>query len=242
MLDDIARWHGAATQKELRAGVAEAGGYSQRIRALETCGKPVAMVVHGQALGGGLELALGGQYRVAVDDPALRMALPEAGIGLMPGAGATQRLIRILGMNAALPYLLDGAPLTLTDALAGGVVHAAAADGAQALATARQWIVAGGDPVAPWDVKGFKLPGGGPHSPAGYRLFGPAIAARLAGTERLPGFGNILKAVHEGAQVPIDTGLRIETRYFFNTARSPEAKVKIEAFFASRAARARAPA
>lgn len=242
MLDDIARWRLAQSQDQLRAGVAEAGGYSRRIRALETCGKPLAVVIHGLALGGGLELALGGHYRVAVDDPALRMALPEAGIGLMPGAGATQRLIRMIGINAALPYLLDGAPIALADALAGGIVHAAAGDGAQAVERARQWILANGDPIAPWDVKGFRLPGGGPHTSAGYQIFGPAMAARRAGGQEMPGIGNILKAVHEGAQVPMDAGLRIETRYFFNTARSPEAHAKIEAFFASRPTRPKADA
>ncbi|RJG54121.1 enoyl-CoA hydratase/isomerase family protein [Sphingobium terrigena] len=242
MLDDIARWREAESQDDLRAAVAEAGGYSQRIRAIETCGKPVAVIVHGQALGGGLELALAGHYRVAVDDATLRLALPEASIGLMPGAGATQRLIRMIGINAALPYLLDGTPLTLSDALAGGVVHAAATDGPQALKTARQWILTSGDPVAPWDVKGFKLPGGGSHSPAAYQFFGPAMAARLAEADQSPGIGNILKAVYEGAQVPIDAGLRIETRYFFNTARSPDAKAKIDAFFARRSTRNKATA
>lgn len=242
MLEDIARWRIAQSQEELRAAIAEAGGYSRRIRALETCGKPLAAIVHGLTLGGGLELGLGAHYRIAVDDPTLRLALPEAGIGLMPGAGATQRLIRIIGMTAALPHLLDGAPFALVDALAGGIVHAAANDAAQALERARQWILAGGDPVAPWDVKGFRLPGGGPHTQAGYQIFGPAMAARLAGPQDMPGIGNILKAVHEGAQVPMDAGLRIETRYFFNTARSTQAKAKIEAFFASRAARTKAPA
>src|SRR3546814_4113823 len=85
-----------------------AGGFSQRIRAIETCGKPVAAVIAGLALGGGLELALGCHFRVAVDDPKLRLALPEASIGLMPGAGGTQRLSRLIGVNAAMPYLLDG--------------------------------------------------------------------------------------------------------------------------------------
>ena len=68
------------------------------------------------------------------------------------------------------------------------------------------------------------------------------MAARVVDADPSPGIVNILKAVYEGTQVPIDAGLRIETRYFFNTARSPEAKTKIDAFFASRPAREKASA
>src|SRR3546814_3126806 len=77
---DMARWRAAETEEEKRAGALDAGGFSQRIRAIETCGKPVAAVIAGLALGGGLELALGCHFRVAVDDPKLRLALPEASI------------------------------------------------------------------------------------------------------------------------------------------------------------------
>src|SRR3546814_5537178 len=71
-----------------------------------------------------LELALGCHFRVAVDDPKLRLALPEASIGLMPGAGGTQRLSRLIGVNAAMPYLLDGKVISPAEALAGGIFHA----------------------------------------------------------------------------------------------------------------------
>lgn len=235
MLGDIARWREARSQDELRVGVAEAGAYSERLRALEACGKPIVAVVHGTTLGGGLELALACHHRIAVDDAMLSMALPEANIGLMPGAGATQRLIRTLGMMGAMPYLLDGKPLSTEQALEGGVLHATAQTRDDAIDKARGWIAQSSAYVAPWDVKGFTLPGGGPHTPAAYQFFGPAIAARLSDVGHAPGIGNILKSVYEGALVPLDAGLRIETRYFFNTARSPEAQVAIEAFFARRA-------
>jgi 3-hydroxyacyl-CoA dehydrogenase/enoyl-CoA hydratase/3-hydroxybutyryl-CoA epimerase len=235
MLGDIARWRQARSQDELGAGVAQAGAYSQKLRALETCGKPIVAVVHGTTLGGGLELALACHHRVAIDDDMLSMALPEASIGLMPGAGATQRLIRTLGVVGAIPYLLDGEPLSAEVALEGGVLHASARTRDDAMEKARSWIAQSGAHAAPWDVRGFKLPSGGPHTPAAYQVFGPAIAARLSGAARAPGTGNILKSIYEGAQVPIDAALRIETRYFFNTARSAEAQVAIEAFFARKA-------
>src|SRR3546814_13724866 len=105
---DRARWRAAETEEEKRADALDAGGFSQRIRAIETCGKPVAAVIAGLALGGGLDLALGCHFRVAVDDPTLRLALPEASIGLMPGAGRTQRRSRLIGGHAAMPHLRAG--------------------------------------------------------------------------------------------------------------------------------------
>ncbi|MCL6692354.1 enoyl-CoA hydratase-related protein [Pseudomonas sp. R3.Fl] len=228
------RWRAARDQQALRQGLVESSSLSRRLRALETCGKPVAAAINGMALGGGLELALACHYRVAVDDPKLRLAFPETGVGLLPGAGGTQRLMRLIGIEAALPYLLDGVPITADAALAGGILHARVpAD--SLLDTARRWVLEHPQAQAPWDDPAFKLPGGGPHSPQGYRGFAPAIAARLAnsGADH-PALGNVLKCVYEGAQVPIDAGLRIESRYFFNTVRSPRAEAMARTFFISR--------
>ncbi|MGE4303993.1 MAG: enoyl-CoA hydratase-related protein [Novosphingobium sp.] len=229
---DIARWRAATAAGKPAEGVSDAGGFSTRVRAIETCGKPVVAAIAGHALGGGLELALGCHYRVAVDDPAPLLALPEASLGLIPGGGGTQRLLRLMGLNAALPYLLDGTPISPGDALASGVIHAVV-PAVQLIETARRWILDGGDAIAPWDKKGFQIPGGGPHGAAGYLTFGPAMAARRAGPAgRAAATANILKVVYEGAQVPIDAGLRIESRYFFNTAHSDDAVAKIEKFMA----------
>ncbi|MGU1062084.1 enoyl-CoA hydratase-related protein [Pseudomonas aeruginosa] len=228
------RWRAAHHQEALRQGLAESSSLSRRLRALETCGKPVAAAINGMALGGGLELALACHYRVAVDDPKLRLAFPETGVGLLPGAGGTQRLIRLLGIEAALPHLLDGTPITADAALAGGIVHARVPAGAL-LETARRWVLEHPQAQAPWDDPAFKLPGGGPHSSQGYRSFAPAIAGRLVGAGAdHPAVGNVLKCVYEGAQVPIDAGLRIESRYFFNTVRSPRAEAMARTFFMSR--------
>ncbi|WP_336969761.1 enoyl-CoA hydratase/isomerase family protein [Sphingobium aromaticiconvertens] len=235
MLGDIERWRGCDTPEERAVGVADAGGLSRRIRALETCGKPIVGIVEGLALGGGLELVLGCHHRLVVDNPDLKLSFPEVGIGLLPGAGGTQRLPRLIGLLAAMPYLLDAAPISLADAIAGGIFHRALP--ADALTdAARRWILDGGSAVAPWDEKGFKLPGGGPNTPSGYAQFGPAIAARLAGGHATAPAA-ILKCLYEGVQVPIDAGLRIENRYFFNTARSEEAAERIQSFLQSRSSR-----
>jgi enoyl-CoA hydratase len=233
------RWRAARSQDELRQGLAESGSLSRHLRALETCGKPVAAAIAGVALGGGLELALACHYRVAVDDPELRLAFPESGVGLLPGAGGTQRLIRLIGIDAALAHLLDGQPITPAAALNGAVLHARVPAEAL-LETARRWVLDNPEAQAPWDAKEFRLPGGGPHTLQGYRSFAPAIAARQADSAAdYPAIGNILKCVYEGAQVPIDAGLRIESRYFFNTVRSPQAKAMANTFFIARQALAR---
>ncbi|HSV70711.1 MAG TPA: enoyl-CoA hydratase-related protein [Methylibium sp.] len=239
LLAEIERWRAARSQDELRRGIAESGSWSRRLRALETCGKPVAAAIHGPALGGGLELALACHHRVAVDDPTLRLALPEASVGLLPGAGGTQRLPRLIGLAASLPHLLDGLPIAPAAALAGGVLHALVP--AEALVeTARRWVLDAPTAVAPWDDKGYKLPGGGPHTPAGYGVFAPAMAARLGGPgEDVPAIGNILKCVYEGAQLPMDAALRVEARYFFNTLRSAAARGMIRTRFVARQALAR---
>jgi len=239
LVDSMARWSEARSQEELLAGVADAGSWSRRLRALETCGKPVAAVIAGLAVGGGLELALACHYRLVADDPALRLAFPEASVGLLPGAGGTQRLTRLMGLSAALPYLVDGKPIPMNEALASGVVHTVAPAG-ELLDMARRWVLAHPEALAPWDEKGFSLPGGGAQGKDGYHRFAPAMAARLARRgDQFPATGNILKCIYEGAQVPIDRGLRIEARYFFNTARSPRARAMVRTFFLSRQTLAR---
>lgn len=228
---DIARWGGASGPEEIAMAVADAGSFSRRVRALETCGKPVAAVLAGAAIGGGLELALGCHYRVAAADRPVRLSLPEAKLGLMPGGGGTQRLMRLIGLNRAVPAILDGEAIGQDLALESGVVHAFLPE-ADLVAAARTWVLAAvGAAANPWDVKGFKLPGGGPHGPAGYGQFGPAIAARRGGEAGdSAATGNILKALYEGAQVPIDAGLRIEARYFYKTATTPGVAERIAAF------------
>lgn len=234
---DIERWSPAESQEELRVALKEASDFSQRIRALETVGKPVVAIIEGVALGGGLELALGCHRRIGVPGDNLRLGLPEATLGLMPGAGGTQRLPRIVGLNAALAYILDGKQITAEDALATGILHELAAP-EQAVDIAHKWIIEGVSATAPWDEKGYRLPNGGPHTAAGYAVFGPAIAARRDAARDAD--ANILKAIYEGSQVPIGAALRIESRYFFNTLRTPAAAQRVREFMAKSRAKASA--
>ncbi|OWJ77875.1 3-hydroxyacyl-CoA dehydrogenase NAD-binding domain-containing protein [Haematobacter genomosp. 1] len=185
------------------------------LRRLETCGKPVVAAINGLALGGGYEVALACHLRMALDTPAVRIGLPEVTLGLLPGGGGTQRLPRMIGVEAALPLLLDGRILSVAEALRAGLVDEVAADPAALMEAARGWLLSRPSAIAPWDTKGYRLPGGtGPLAPHAAQSF-MAGTSRLKATRRCyPAPHAILSAVYEGTQVPFETGMRIEAKYF----------------------------
>ncbi|MDP3803837.1 3-hydroxyacyl-CoA dehydrogenase NAD-binding domain-containing protein [Brevundimonas sp.] len=204
------------------------------LRALETCGKPVAAAINGLALGGGLELTLACHYRVVADDSKIQLGLPEIKVGLFPGGGGTQRLTRLIGVQAAMTAMSAGSSWRPNDAKGAGVVHEVVAKGGEVEA-AKAWIKGGGKAVQPWDDKGFKQPGGGPYHPAGIQNFlvGNAML-RKQSYGNYPAVLNLMKAVYEGIQVPMDAALRIETRYFIKTLMTPQAQAMIRSLFLSK--------
>ena len=224
------------SEAELKAAQFEAGfSLNKTLRELETCGKPIACALDGLALGGGLEVALACHYRVAANDnPKLQFGLPEAKIGLLPGAGGTQRLPRLIGAQEALPLILQGKSFNAEKALKMGVVGELAPAG-ETVAKCKEWIKANPDAKAPWDEKGFKVPGGVYHKSPGMGQVATMGNAMLHAQTHgnFPAQKNILSCVYEGLQVPIDAGLRIETRYFINTQQRPEAKAMIRSLFLS---------
>src|SRR5271156_4239444 len=123
---------------------------SLALRAFETCGKPVASAIAGLALGGGGELALASHYRVLTDDKHAAVGLPESLVGLLPGAGGTQRLPRLVGIEAAMPALLDGKRFSGEAAVAAGVAHRVVKPGGE-IAAAEAWLLASPAPLQPWD-------------------------------------------------------------------------------------------
>ena len=194
------------------------------LRKLETCRKPVASRINGLALGGGLEVALACHYRVAANDnPKLQLGLPEAKVGLMPGAGGTQRLPRLIGAQAAAPLLLQGESMTAEQAKAIGVVHELAPTERDWSPRPRTGCKANPNAKAPWDEKGFKVPGGLPQLAAAARPCSrrhrPCWPSRPRATIRRR--STSCRAVYEGLQVPIDAALRIESRYFVKTLMTP---------------------
>ncbi|WP_312781250.1 3-hydroxyacyl-CoA dehydrogenase NAD-binding domain-containing protein [Brevundimonas sp.] len=204
------------------------------LRALETCGKPVAAAINGLALGGGLELTLACHYRVVENDNRIQLGLPEIKVGLFPGGGGTQRLTRLVGVQAAMMAMTEGKSFRPNDAKGAGIVHEIAEKG-QSVEAAKTWIRNGGKAVQPWDDKSFKLPGGGPYHPAGIQNFlvGNAMIRKQT-YGNYPAATNLMKAVYEGVQVPMDAALRIETRYFIKTLMTPQAQAMIRSLFLSK--------
>jgi 3-hydroxyacyl-CoA dehydrogenase/enoyl-CoA hydratase/3-hydroxybutyryl-CoA epimerase len=212
---------------------AESRKLSQLFRRLETCGKPWVAAINGTALGGALELCLACHYRVASDNAKTRVGLPEIKVGLFPGGGGTQRVARMMPAGDALQFLLKGEQLRLDRAKAMKLIDAIVPP-AELITTAKEWIKAGGKGVAPWDVQGFKLPGGPVYSKAGMMTFPPANAIYRRETyDNYPAARAILQVVYEGLQLPMDLALRVESRWFAKILRSPEAAAMIRSLFVS---------
>jgi 3-hydroxyacyl-CoA dehydrogenase / enoyl-CoA hydratase / 3-hydroxybutyryl-CoA epimerase len=206
---------------------------SQLYRRIETCGKPWVCALNGAAMGGGFELALACHYRVASDDAKTRLGLPEIKIGLFPGAGGTQRVARMLQPADALQFLLKGDQLKVDRAKAMKLIDAVVPE-ADLIKAAKDWIKAGGKAKAPWDTEGFRLPGGPVYSKAGMMTFPAANAIYRRETyDNYPAARAILQVVYEGLQLPMDTALRVESRWFAKILRSPEAAAMIRTLFVS---------
>ncbi|MDH6123880.1 3-hydroxyacyl-CoA dehydrogenase NAD-binding domain-containing protein [Kitasatospora sp. GP82] len=204
------------------------------MRTLETLGKPVVAAVNGAALGGGLEIALACHHRVALDAPGSKIGLPEVTLGLLPGGGGVVRTVRMLGItDALLKVLLQGRQYRPAQALEIGLVDELATTAEEMLAKARAFIAANPESVQRWDVKGYKIPGGTPSTPAfaaNLPAFPANLRKQLAGAP-YPAPRNILATAVESAQVDVDTALVIESRYFTELACGQTAKNMIQAFF-----------
>ena len=194
----------------------------QAYRDLETCGKPVAVAINGTALGGGLELCLACHYRVAADNPKAVLGLPEVTVGLMPGAGGTQRLPRLIGIEPALQLITQGKHLKPAEAVEAGFVNELVEPG-QEVAAAKAWVLEHGDAEQPWDKKGFKVPGGaGLMNPSAIQtfMFGTALLQKMT-NHNYPAPITIMSSVYEGTVLPIDKALDIETKYFVSLLLHP---------------------
>jgi 3-hydroxyacyl-CoA dehydrogenase / enoyl-CoA hydratase / 3-hydroxybutyryl-CoA epimerase len=204
----------------------------KNFRTLERLGKPVVACINGTALGGGWEVTLCAQHRICLDEVSIQLGLPEVTLGLLPGAGGVTKMVRLLGLEKAFPYLVEGKLFGPREAAKLGLVHALATSPADMMAQARAWI--GEHPTAkqPWDEDTYKMPGGLPSTPRLAQVLAIAPAMLVEKTRGLyPAPEAILAAAVEGAQVDVDTALRIETRYITKLACGPIAKNMITAFF-----------
>ncbi|WP_380792264.1 3-hydroxyacyl-CoA dehydrogenase NAD-binding domain-containing protein [Streptomyces albidoflavus] len=204
------------------------------LRRIETLGKPVVAAINGAALGGGYEIALACHHRIALDAPGSKIGLPEVTLGLLPAGGGVTRTVRLLGVtDALLKLLLQGTQYSPRRALDNGLVHAVAETPEQMLVEARAFIDAHPESVQPWDVKGYRVPGGTPAHPkfaANLPAF-PANLKKQTSGAPYPAPRNILAAAVEGSQVDFETAQVIEARYFTELVTGQIAKNMIQAFF-----------
>lgn len=201
-------------------------------RYIETLGVPVVAALNGTALGGGWEIALGCHYRIALNDPKTKFGLPEVTLGLLPGGGGIVRMVRLLGLQNALPFLLEGKQFGVDKAKSLGLIQETADSIDELMDKAIVWVKANPKSQQPFDVKGYKIPGGDPRTPAVAQVLAIAPAMLRDKTKGCyPAPEAIMAAAVEGAQVDVDTALRIESRYFTHIATGQVAKNMIGTFW-----------
>ncbi|HEX3486597.1 MAG TPA: 3-hydroxyacyl-CoA dehydrogenase NAD-binding domain-containing protein [Micropepsaceae bacterium] len=232
-LDEMSAYAGGSGTDAATAAFEAMMNLHRTFRKLETCGKPVVAAINGTALGGGLEITLACHCRFLADDPRIRIGLPEAQVGLIPGGGGTQRLPRMIGAMTALPLMLEGRRLDPASAAGMGIVQKVLPAG-ELVAGAKAWIKANPNPQQPWDKKEFRIPGGGPFSASGAQVFTVGNAMLRQKTyDNYPAQRFIMSAVYEGLLVDIDTALKIEARYFVRILMDPASRNMIRTLFQS---------
>lgn len=206
------------------------------LRQLERLSVPVVAAINGAALGGGYELCLACNHRIAFNHKSVQIGLPECSLGLYPGGGGVVRLTKLLGLEKALPYILESKRITPEKALAAGMVDQTVDSIEELVPAAKSWILSqSGDEQAaiqPWDRKGFKVPGGAVNSPRNAQLavMGPAMLHQKT-RGLMPQMTAAMDVAFQASMLDIDTALRIEGRNFAKIATNPVAKNMISAFF-----------
>ncbi|ARS28165.1 3-hydroxyacyl-CoA dehydrogenase NAD-binding domain-containing protein [Sphingomonas sp. KC8] len=198
----------------------------EMLEALEASGKPVVAAIHGTALGGGLETALACHYRIAV--PSAKMGLPEVKLGILPGAGGTQRLPRVVGAAAALEMIVGGAPIGAKKALDVGLIDRLATEGnlaAEAIAFAQE--IADVRPLPRTSEKTAVA------EPGVFEAFRAANARKMKGFEAPEA---CITAIKAAVELPFAEGLEVERGLIKTLVASDQSKAQRHIFFAERAA------
>ena len=201
-------------------------------RYIETLGVPVVAALNGTALGGGWEIALGCHARIALNDPKTKFGLPEMTLGLLPGGGGIVRMVRLLGLQNAFPFLMEGKQFGVDKAKSLGLIQDTAETPEELMDKAIAWVKEHPKSQQPFDVKGYKIPGGDPKIPAVAQMLAIAPAMLRDKTKGCyPAPEAIMAAAVEGAQVDVDTALTIESRYFTYLATGQVSKNMIGTFW-----------
>ncbi|NIB38064.1 3-hydroxyacyl-CoA dehydrogenase [Pseudomaricurvus alkylphenolicus] len=206
------------------------------LRRLETLGVPVAVGINGAALGGGYEICLACHHRVILDAPGVQVGLPEAQLGLMPGAGGVVRMVRMFGCQSAIDWISAGRKFKARQGFEKGWVDETADSLEDMHTKAKAWLLANPEARQPWDREGFRIPGGAPGDSAipkalqGLFHFGPGNVINTT-KDNLPAPKAIFACVHDVARVDFDTAEKIEARYFLKLLDSQVSRNMMRTFF-----------
>ena len=211
-------------------------GIKGDLRRLEKLPVPVVAAINGPALGGGFEICLACNHRIAYDHKSVQIGLPECSLGLFPGGGGVVRMVKLLGVEKGLPFILESKRLKPPQALAEGLIHDTVSTLEELLPAAKAWISENKAnelaAVQPWDQKGYRVPGGAINAPKNAQL---AVMAPTMLHQKTRGLmPNMVAAMDIGFQasmLDIDTALRIEGREFAKVMTSDVAKNMINTFF-----------
>ena len=197
------------------------------LNAIEASGKPVVAAIHGTALGGGFETTLAAHFRCAVADA--KIGLPEVKLGLLPGAGGTQRTPRLGGVQAALDLMTSGNPISAGAALESGLIDRIVEGELreQAIAWARELLR---DGTSPRRTSELAVPG---FDAAIFDTYRATLARRARG-QLAP--QNIVACVEAATQLPFEEGLAVERKLFMECMNSPQSEALRHVFFAERQA------
>src|SRR5690606_6960943 len=221
----------AMTSREEAEALSRMG--HELIRSVQRLGKPKVAAIHGPAVGGGMELALACDMRIATDHPATRFALPEVQLGLVPGGGGTQLLPRLIGIQDALPYLLTGKNAFPRPAKRLGLIDALIHRPGLLLAAkqAARDLIRKGAPERPASSLTERVLEGNPLT---RRVIYSKALDRVNRTThgRYPAPPRIIDCVREGIEHGIDAGFRAEEKAFGDLAMSDESRELVRLFFA----------
>jgi len=227
-LEDMLAMNGSA--EEVFQGVER---MKAPFRLMEKLPVPFVAAINGAALGGGFELCLACNHRVIVNDRKAVVGLPEVTLGLLPAAGGVVRTVAKIGLEAALPLLLEGKQLKPAAAQKAGLVEEVVETQDELIPAAKAWIKANPEAGAqPWDQKGFKYPGGSAAAPHIRQIatFSPTMLFNKT-RGLMPAPEKILDIAVNSMRQGFDSALRQESRGMAALMNTPEAKAAITTFF-----------
>ena len=225
-----------ADSNDVEGLFAEGESFKSQLRRLEKLPVPVVAAINGAALGGGYELSLACNYRLAYNHKSVQIGLPECALGVYPAGGGVVRLTKLIGVESALDVILKSQRMNPEKALAAGLIHEIVDEIDELLPRARVWIKDNREnqdaAIQPWDRKGYRVPGGAINSPRNAQLAAMAPTLLHKQTRGLmPQMTAAMDISFQSSMLDVDTMFRVEGREFIKVVTGPVAKNMINTFF-----------